>query len=335
MTIYTTLIRTLATAILAVAVCAQIAQGQTTYPKKITGTTVTITSSGVKRTFIVHVPPTPDASPGAVMIFHGGSGSPTAASSMQGLTLMDKVADREGFYTVYPQAVNGHWTDGRVSTAGGANDVQFTKDIIAYLAKTYKVSSSKVFSTGISNGGIMQYHLACTAPGVVRAIAPIAADITLAMQSACKPSKITPMIMFMGTADQYMPYGGGYPVVYAGQSTSTTSAKFVSVAKPTSVSTKQTDEFASAPGTAAFFATMNGCATSTSTNLADKAADGTTVTKILYKSCASGGGAALYTIVNGGHTWPGSTRADASMGLSTLDISANEEMVAFFMQFGL
>ena len=347
MSLYSRLIKTAFIAVLAAATCVSVAQGQTTYPKKITGTTVTITSSGVARTFIVHVPPTPKASPGAILIFHGGSGSPTAASSMQGLTLMDNVADREGFYSVYPQALNGHWTDGRVSTAGGANDVQFTKDIIAYLTNTYKVSSTKVFAAGISNGGIMQYQLACTAPGLIRAIAPVAADITLAMQSTCHPTKTTPMIMFMGTADQYMPYGGGYPVVYSGKTTtgttsgttSGTSAKFVSVANTANTaitaSATQTDEFASAPGSAADFATMNGCTGSTSTNLPDKAVDGTTVTKLLYKGCTSGGGTAFYSIVNGGHTWPGGKGADVSMGLATMDISANEEMVAFFKLFGL
>lgn len=328
------LINTALVAMLALVAFNSQAQSQTTYPKPITGTTVTITSSGVARTFIVHVPPTPKTSPGAILIFHGGSGSPTAASSMQGLTLMDNVADREGFYSVYPQALNGHWTDGRVSTAGGANDVQFTKDIIAYLTNTYKVSSTKVFAAGISNGGIMQYQLACTAPGLIRAIAPVAADITLAMQSTCHPTKTTPMIMFMGTADQYMPYGGGYPVVSGASTVSTTTAKFISPGRTTTTTTV-TDEFASAPGSAAGFATLNGCTGSTSTNLADKAVDGTTVTKLLYKGCTSGGGTAFYSIVNGGHTWPGGKGADVSMGLATMDISANEEMVAFFKLFGL
>jgi polyhydroxybutyrate depolymerase len=333
------LIKTTLIAMLALAEGNLQAQSQTTYPKPITGTTITITSGGLKRTFIVHIPPTPKSSPGAVLIFHGGSGNPAAASQMQALTLMDNVADREGFYSVYPQALNGHWTDGRVSTQGGADDVQFTRDIATYLEKTYKVSSAKIFSAGLSNGGIMQYELACTAPGLIRAIAPVAADMTLAMQSACHPTKTTPLIMFSGTADQYMPYGGGYPVVYSTNKTATTSAKFISTAQATATtqttSTTQTDEFASAPATAASFASMNGCKSSTATNLADKVADGTTVSETVYKSCTTGGGTDLYTILNGGHTWPGAKGGDPSMGLNTQDISANEEMVTFFKQFGL
>jgi len=325
------LIKTAVIAMLAVAASNSQALSQNTYPKPITGTTVTITSGGLNRTFIVHIPPTPKSSPGAVLIFHGGSGSPTAASRMQALTLMDNVADREGFYSVYPQALNGHWTDGRVSTQGGADDVLFIKDIAAYLQKTYQVSSAKIFSAGVSNGGIMQYQLACTAPGLIRAIAPIAADMTLAMQTSCLPSKVTPLIMFMGTADQYMPYGGGYPVVYTSKSASVATAS--QNAKYTS--TAVTDEFASAPATTAFWAALNGCKSSTSADLPNKANDGTSVTKMGYTSCSTGGGTNLYTIINGGHTWPGTTRGDPLMGLTSADISANEEMVAFFKLFGL
>ena len=325
-------IKTAVVAMVALAAFSAQAFSQTTYPKPITGTTITITSGGLQRTFIVHIPPTPKSTPGAVLIFHGGSGNPAAASQMQGLTLMDTVADREGFYSVYPQALNGHWTDGRISTAGGANDVQFVKDIAAYLTRTYKVSSTKIFSAGISNGGIMQYQLACTAPGLIRAIAPVAADMTLAMQSTCHPTKFTPVIMFSGTADQYMPYGGGFPVVNTGQT-----AVVATVPKnSTFSSTVTSDEFASAAATAASFAAMSVCKSSTSTDLPDKAVDGTTVTKTVYNSCASGGGTYLYTIINGGHTWPGGTNVGTTgMGLSTSDISANEEMVAFFKLFGL
>ena len=323
------LINTALVAMLSVATWSSQAIGQTTYPKPITGTTVTITSSGLQRTFIVHNPPTPKSSPGAVMLFHGGSIG--TAKQIQALTLMDNLADRDGFYSVYPQALNGHWTDGRESNAGGANDVQFAKDIVAYLQKTYGVSTTKVFSTGQSNGGIMQYQLACTAPGLMRAIAPVAADITQNQRTTCSTVKITPTMIFMGTADQYMPYGGGFPNTVVGQTTTT-----VTIPAGYQVS-GQDDSFVSAAETAAYWAGVNGCSSSTSTNIPDKSNDGTTVTKMDYAGCAPGGGSALYTIVNGGHTWPGSTvkTGISSMGLTTLDISANEEMVAFFKKFGL
>jgi polyhydroxybutyrate depolymerase len=323
------LIKAALVAVFAVAAMSTQAIGQTTYPKKITGTTVTISSGGLQRTFIVHIPPTPKSSPGAVMLFHGGSIG--TAAQIQALTLMDNLADRDGFYSVYPQALNGHWTDGRESNAGGANDVQFVKDIVAYLQKTYGVSSSKIFSAGQSNGGIMQYQLACAAPGLMRAVAPVAAVMTQNQRTTCSTAKITPMMTFMGTSDPYMPYGGGFPSLVMGKVTTT-------ITKPAGYQiTGQDDSFVSAPETAAYWAGVNGCKSSTSTNMPDKSSDGTSVTKMDYADCTSGGGTTLYTVVNGGHTWPGSTvRAGiSSVGLTTLDISANEEMIAFFKKFGL
>ena len=322
------LVKTALAALLAVTTLASQAQSQTTYPKPITGTTITITSAGLTRTFIVHTPTTPKLNPAAVLLFHGGSIGTSA--QLQALTLMDNVADREGFYTVYPQALNGHWTDGRESTAGGADDVQFTKDMVAYLQKTYGVSTSKVFSAGQSNGGIMQYQLACTAPGLIRAIAPVAAVMTQNQRTTCQTSSTTPVMIFMGTADQYMPYGGGFPVLVTG-------GKTVAAIPSGYQMAGQDDSFVSAPETVAYWAGVNSCKTSTTTNMPDKASDGTTVTKMEYSGCVATGGSVLFTIINGGHTWPGGSlkAGTSSMGLTTGDISANEEMVTFFKKFGL
>jgi polyhydroxybutyrate depolymerase len=323
------LIKAAVFAVLAVTALTTQSLAQTTYPKPITGTTITITSGGKQRTFIVHTPTTPKSSPGAVLIFHGGSGSTAAASMMQALTLMDNQADVEGFYSVYPQALGGNWNDGRISTAGGPDDVQFIRDVVTYLNKTYKVSTAKVFSAGISNGGIMQYQLACAAPGLMRAVAPVAADITDLMRSACTTTKLTPVMMFSGTGDNFMPYTGGYPFVNSG-------AKFVAAPAKVPTTAPQTDAFTSAPDTAAFFASKNGCKSSTTVNMPDTVNDGTTVTKQDYAGCAAGGGMTFFAIINGGHTWPGTTRTgDPAFGLNTRDIIASTEMVNFFKKFGL
>jgi polyhydroxybutyrate depolymerase len=126
-----------------------------------------------------------------------------------------------------------------------------------------------------------------------------------------------------------MPYGGGYPALIEGR----VDPSLKTAAQATGV---QTDSFVSGPETAAFWAGLNGCTGSTVTNLPDKAADGTTVTKTDYTGCASGAGTSLYTILNGGHTWPGANvTIDIGMGLDTKDISATTEMVTFFKKFGL
>ena len=282
------------------------------------GTSVAITSGGQPRTFLVHVPANVTSNPGAVLVFHGGSiGS---AAQLQGNIGLDALADRDGFITIYPETSGKNWTDGRIATQGGANDVQFTRDIVAYLQKTYGVSPAKIFATGLSNGGIFDYKLACDAPGLVRAMAPVAANMAEQQKADCHPSKGTPLMMFMGTADPLMPYEGGYPKL----------ASMIEKFKG-----PLTDQMVSSADTAAFWANLNGCGGSTRTNLPDTVSDGTTVTETQFASC-NRGDVVLFSINEGGHAWPGTGKSGGKMtGKNTNDISANEEMVAFFKQYGL
>ena len=282
------------------------------------GTSIAITSGGQQRTFLVHVPANVKANPGAVLVFHGGSMG--SAGQLQGSIGLDAVADREGFITVYPETLDKNWTDGRIATQGGANDVQFTRDIVAYLQKTYGVPVSKVFATGLSNGGIFDYKLACDAPGLMRAIAPVSANMAEQQKADCNPSRGTPLMMFMGTADPLMPYDGGFPKL----------ASMIEKFKG-----PLTDQMVSSADTAAFWAGVNGCSGSSNKNLPDRVSDGTTVTETDFASCNKGS-VVLFSINNGGHAWPGTGKSGGKLtGKNTNDISANEEMVAFFKQYGL
>ena len=282
------------------------------------GASVVITSGGQQRSFLLHVPANLKSNPGAVLVFHGGSiGS---AAQLQGNIGLDALADRDGFITVYPETLDKNWTDGRIATQGGPNDVQFTRDIVAYLQKTHGVSPGKIFATGLSNGGIFDYKLACDAPGLVKAIAPVAANMAQQQRADCNPGKGTPVMMFMGTADPLIPYEGGYPKL----------AAMIEKAKG-----PLTDQMVSAADTANFWAGLNGCGGSTSTNLPDKVSDGTTVTETSFGSCGRGS-VVLFSINDGGHAWPGTGKSGRKLtGKNTNDISANEEMVAFFKQYGL
>jgi polyhydroxybutyrate depolymerase len=282
------------------------------------GASVVITSDGQERSFLVHVPANVKDNPGVVLVFHGGSVG--TAEQLQATIGMDALADRDGFITVYPSTLGKNWTDGRIGTQGGPNDVQFTRDLVAYLHKTYGVSTDKIFATGMSNGGIFDYKLACDAPGLVQAIAPVAANMAEQLRADCHPGRGTPVMIFTGTADPLMPYDGGHPDL---------AAVLERVKGPSS------DVIVSSADTAAFWADLNGCGGSTSTNLPDKVSDGTTVTETSFSGCDQGG-VVLFSINEGGHAWPGTGKSGRKLtGKNSNDISANEEMVAFFKQYGL
>lgn len=281
------------------------------------GETVTLNVGGLSRSFIV-APPAGGSASSAVLMFHGGGGSAERTFSNNNLT---DYADQNGFVAVYPAAVDGNWTDGRLSTAGGPDDIAFVRAIIAELGTRYGVDPSRVFATGISNGGIFTHKLACDAPGLIRAIAPVAGNMSESLKAVCNPAQGTPVMMFNGTDDPLMPYNGGRPEV---------DGMLRAMGR-----TSGEDQMVSSPDTAAFWAARNGCGAASETVLPDNANDGTTASRITY-GC-SGNVVELYRIEGGGHTWPGGSAEGAPrfIGTTSEEIDASATMIAFFRAYGL
>lgn len=278
----------------------------------------TLIHDGLERRYYVRVPSSLDASPGAVLAFHGGTGSAAGFVGRNGT--VNAAADRGGFLAVYPDAVDGTWTDGRIGTAGGPDDVGFARAVVADLQAAYGLDPSRVFATGISNGGMMVHRLACEAPDLVAGIAPVAANLPEALMARCAPSSPTPVAMFSGTADPLMPYQGGRPERDRMLRRANGPAQ---------------DTMTSAPDTAAFWARVNGCGGASETELPDAASDGTTVTAIAYDNCA-GAEVRLYRVNGGGHTWPGGGGEGSRIaGTASRDIDATATMVNFFARYGL
>jgi len=278
---------------------------------------MSLVHDGITRNFLVYAPAGVSARPGAVFVFHGGGGS--AARTADSNPTRD-AADRGGFLAVYPDAIDGNWTDGRIGTASGPDDVGFVRAVVAALQQEYGLDPARVFGTGISNGGIFTHKLACSAPGVMRAIAPVAANMSESLAAVCNPGRGTPVMMFSGTDDPLMPFKGGKPEL----------ADVIARKRGPA-----TDVMISAPDTVALWARINGCGGSSSQELGAGANDGTTVTRISYEGC-SAAPVTLFRVNGGGHTWPGSSgRSPNVAGTVSKDISATSEMIRFFQGFGL
>lgn len=278
--------------------------------------TETVTVDGMQRDYQVHVPDGTGPGAGVVLVFHGGGGNGAAMHDQSPLVAE---ADAAGFVVVFPEGVDGNWTDGRPSRAGGPDDVAFVQAMIAALVADHGVDPDRVFATGMSNGGIFTHRLACDAPGLVRAIAPVAGTMPADLLPRCAPGQGTPVVMFHGTEDGLVPYRGGRPE----------RSRLIALFRG------EVDEMVSAPDTLAFWAGLEGCGGAPQeTALPDVADDDTTVTRIAYRC----GRATLYRIEGGGHTWPGSTAprvAPRLTGAVSMDIDAAALIVDFFRAEGL
>lgn len=178
---------------------------------------------GLTRIYKVHVPPSYDKEilTPVVIYLHGGGGSIQAAFN-EGV---DKYSDKLGFLLVVPAGTGilkdklltwnaGGWStnsEGVEKCCGYAaennvDDVGFIEKVISEIKQNFNVDEKRIYSTGISNGGIMSYTLACELSDKIAAIAPVAPPGT---PKECTVLRQVPVMHIHGTADPCAPFNGG------------------------------------------------------------------------------------------------------------------------------
>lgn len=179
-----------------------------------------IQSGGLERTFRVHVPPESamDAGFPLVLVFHGGGGSGEQIELRS--SGFSELADEEGFVAVYPDGtgVLKTWNGGGCCGAAvreDVDDVGFVRDLLDHLEESLCIDSSKVFATGMSNGGILSHRLACEFSDQIAAIAPVAGTD---MTDICTPSSPVSVLQIHGSEDGHVPYEGGEGVLRVSRS---------------------------------------------------------------------------------------------------------------------
>lgn len=158
----------------------------------------TLAWGGVEREYLLHLPEDlPDPAPLVVML-HGGFGSDEQAANAYG---WNREADRQGFAVVYP---NG---DGRAWNAGGGccgapgndgtDDVGFLRAVVDEVRAAVPIDGDRIFATGMSNGAMMAYRLACDTDGLFAAVAPVAGTVL----GGCPDPHPTSVLHIHGAAD--------------------------------------------------------------------------------------------------------------------------------------
>jgi polyhydroxybutyrate depolymerase len=270
-----------------------------------------LASGAFNRTYLAYVPAKTDTSAALplVIALHGGGGS---GAGMRSLTGLDAAADANGFVVAYPDGYATSWADGRATTdaeVAGVDDVAFASALIDDIAARTPVDRSRVYVTGISNGGMMSLRLACQLSEKIAAAAPVAANMPVNLSTACAPSRPVPTMFIHGDLDPLMPRNGGVIPLGAGGSVSSTAASV------------------------AFWNDRNGCASApTETSVIDPVADNTSITLTRYAGCTGGGENRFYDVVGGGHTWPSGVQYQpvVIIGRTSGDIDANQEIWRFF-----
>lgn len=267
----------------------------------------TIENAGLTREYILYVPTSysPGTDAPLVMNFHGYT-----SNASQQIVYGDfrPIADTAGFLLLCPngtldnQSVN-HWNVGW----GGStvDDVNFISNLLDTLSYEYSIDQNRIYSTGMSNGGFFSYKLACEMSDRITAIASVTGSMVTASMSTCSPSHAIPVMQIHGTIDPTVPYGGN-----------------------------ETLAMAPIEDVVSHWVDFNQCnSTPSVVDLPDVSTfDGSTVTHYVYSGGDNNSTVEFYKVINGGHTWPGSSIALPS---TNQDFNASEEIWRFFSQYSL
>jgi polyhydroxybutyrate depolymerase len=276
----------------------------------------------LKRTFNIHIPSSFDKSVQSplVIALHGRG---TNGTSMIILTHrgFNKMADNDGFIVVYPDGIELNWNDGRMDEEANdrahrenINDVGFISALIDSMISDYNIDPKRVYITGISNGAIMSYRLACELSDKIAAIAPVDGNIPILLPSECSPSRPVSVLAINNTDDPLVPFYGGE---IWGRLHRLKLGKVLSVNE-----------------SIGFWVNRNMCsATPVVTDEPDRDPDdGTRVTVKQYVNGLEGTEVILYVVEGGGHTWPGGMQYLPAriIGKTSRDFEANEVIWSFF-----
>jgi polyhydroxybutyrate depolymerase len=173
--------------------------------------------AGLMREYLVHVPRSYRSDHPAPMLLalHGGGGDADYQADDSKYRLISK-SEQAGFIAVFPNGYSrfpggilATWNAG--SCCGGAqknnvDDVGFIREVIHRIERQASIDPRRIFATGMSNGAMMTWRLACEAPEI-RAIAPVEGTDNVIGQ--CAPSHPVAAIEFHAADDPNVPFNGG------------------------------------------------------------------------------------------------------------------------------
>jgi polyhydroxybutyrate depolymerase len=261
---------------------------------------------GITRDYLVHVPKSYRGARTPMLVaLHGGDGNADYQADDSKYGLISK-SEAAGFIAVFPNGysplpagVLATWNAGSCcgpAQRKGIDDVGFIRAVIRRMQSQASIDPRRIFATGMSNGGMMSWRLACEAPEI-RGIAPVEGTDNSA---SCKPLHPVAVIEFHAADDPNVPFNGG-----AGTGPSHT-------------------DFNSVPASQAKWVELDQAATPARRVLTVAGAHCD-----LYPAKPGGAPVELCVTDTGGHSWPGGGMQQGRKQPSTA-ISANDLMWSFF-----
>jgi len=261
---------------------------------------------GRQRSFLVDLPPGYDDRQRYPLVidFHGGGGSPAGARKQTGFSALGA---RVGVIVVYP-AGSGRLNGERLLTWNAEtccayaqrehiDETEFVRALLDTVQVRYSIDPTRVYATGLSNGGMMAHLVGCRLSDRFAAIAVVSGELTV----DCRPAHPVSVLIIHGTADENLPYDGG-------------------------VGRKALASHNVRPVRYAFetWRSRDRCPDSVRVSVTGS------LTHSTWAPCADGTAVELYKITGGGHAWPGGERMSSLLDAPSTALDATQVIWAFF-----
>ena len=271
---------------------------------------------GEKRRYALYIPPGLDTTKPAALVlaFHGGGGHAEFMADDARYGLISK-AREAGFVVAFPNGYS-RLPRGRLATwnAGGccgdardrnSDDVGLSRAVVADVSRQVAIDRQRVFATGMSNGAMMAYRLACEAADLVRAVAAVAGTEAV---TTCRPARPVPILHIHARNDTHVLFDGG-----AGPDAFRDASKVM--------------DFVSVPETLNRWVGRNACQTKPERTLERPG-----VWCERYNACRDGATVQLCVTSSGGHSWPGAETIRRGKEGASQAIDASDTIWAFFSE---
>ncbi|MEV6279320.1 PHB depolymerase family esterase [Nocardia sp. NPDC051832] len=217
-------------------------------------------------------------------------------AQIERVTGMSELADANRFLAAYPDETS----------------VEGVQALIRKLTTDHDADPARIYVAGISRGGANAQGVGCRLSGQVAAIASLSSGLPDNVLDNCMLDKPLPVMLIHGTADPIVPFEGGVP--------NTPNAR------------KYGYRTLSEPDTLDFWRRQDGCGGDTT--VTEVPGTEGTVSRTTGGPCADNVAVALYSVLGGGHTWPGGSAAQeqytGTLGALNTKFDASQAIWDFF-----
>ncbi|TNE55123.1 MAG: T9SS type A sorting domain-containing protein [Bacteroidetes bacterium] len=264
---------------------------------------------GVSRSYRLYIPGSYDGTSKVPLLFnfHGYTSN---ALEQENYGDFRKIADTANFLIVHPDGLdigNGTGWDNFTAYNPENRDYLFVNKLADELIASYAIDTTRIYSTGMSNGSFMSHDLACFFSQRFAAIASVAGSMVSLHYAVCNPTRQVPVMHIHGINDATVPYGGN-----------------------------SLQNFRSVEDVITKWAEVNQCTASPETTMLPDVVltDLSKVERVRYRNGNGEVRVELYRVIGGGHTWPGSSIPLGGL-VTNQDIDASVEIWNFLSSYSL